>query len=224
MIGGRGLEWVLLFVHLVVSVAWSGFVRLISCPASGLCTYLVDVPSTAALVCRYDAGPTFTRKDWPSVASIMIDWCSSLGPSMGGKRRFAAPSKRSLCSDRWNSWRTCLLSVRAAVNNDELVRRTGTYVEPRNWKRRRSLGCEHAIFAVRRRTSVNGFVAVVVRGDGTVRGRGNCSCFRSINSSFTFEAGGIVNTSIERLDDRPRWREPRSAHLRTRPRAGTPTS
>ena len=116
---------------------------------------------------------------------------SSLGPSMGGKWRRAFQSKPLMLVLLGG---TCLSPVGAAAQTTNWVGASGTYVEPSNWSAGVPSAASTAIFAGAPSTSVNGFVGSLEVGTWQFQAGAPAYTF-TINSSFTFQGGGIVNNS-----------------------------
>ena len=116
---------------------------------------------------------------------------SSLGPSMGGKWRRAFQSKPLMLVLLGG---TCLSPVGAAAQTTNWVGASRTYVEPSNWSAGVPSAASTAIFAGAPSTSVNGFVGSLEVGTWQFQAGAPAYTF-TINSSFTFQGGGIVNNS-----------------------------
>ena len=117
---------------------------------------------------------------------------SSLGPSMGGKWRRALQSKPLLLVLLGG---TCLSPVGAAAQTTNWLGASGTYKEPSNWSGGSiPSATDTAIFAAAPSTNVNGFSGGLEVGTWQFQAGAPAYTF-TINSSFTFQGGGIVNNS-----------------------------
>ena len=116
---------------------------------------------------------------------------SSLGPSMGGKLRRAFQSKPLLLVLLGG---TCLSPVVAAAQTTNWLGASGIYNEPSNWSAGVPSAASTAIFAGAPSTSVNGFGGGLEVGTWQFQSGAPAYTF-TINSSFTFQGGGIVNSS-----------------------------
>jgi hypothetical protein len=116
----------------------------------------------------------------------------SLGPSMGGKLRRAFQSKPLLLVLLGG---TCLSPVGAAAQTTNWLGASGTYNEPSNWSGGSVPSvADTAVFAGSPSTSVSGFSGGLEVGTWQFQAGAPAYTF-TINSSFTFQGGGIVNNS-----------------------------